>query len=73
MQILNPNPKPPTMAEAKRAAIVAALRYYRGDKDAAAEALAIGRATLYRNVAELEIIPEEYTPGVRVMQAGGIS
>ena len=51
---------PMTMAEAKRAAIVAALRYSRGDRTLAAATLGIGYGTIYRKIREFDIEPGEY-------------
>lgn len=53
--------KPPrSLIEVERDAIVAALRYTRGNRDGAAWILGIGRSTLYRKMRSLEIEPPEY-------------
>jgi transcriptional regulator of acetoin/glycerol metabolism len=49
-----------TMVEAKRAAIVAALREAGGSPDGAAYMLEIARSTLYRKMREFEIQPREW-------------
>jgi len=49
-----------TLTEAKRRAIVVALRAARGNMCEAADLLLIGRTTLYRKVVELEIQPAEW-------------
>ncbi len=45
------------LAELERQAIVAALRYTRGDRTAAAALLGIGRTTLYRKLREYKLDP----------------
>lgn len=54
------SPKPMSIVEAERAAIVNALRATLGDKDGAAYFLGIGRSTLYRKMRSFEIQPEEW-------------
>jgi transcriptional regulator of acetoin/glycerol metabolism len=48
------------MLEAKRAAIVEALRETKGSMDGAAYVLDIARSTLYRKVREYEIEPRDW-------------
>lgn len=50
------------MVEVVRDAIVQALREHRGDKGKAAEALMVGRTTIYRKIRDLNIRPHEYLP-----------
>lgn len=50
------------MVEVVRDAIVQALRENHGDRRKAAEALMIGRTTLYRKIKDLAIEPREYLP-----------
>ena len=49
-----------TLIEAKRWAIVEGLRAAKGDMTEAARLLMVGRTTLYRKVAELEIRKTEW-------------
>jgi DNA-binding NtrC family response regulator len=53
------------MVEAKRQAIVAALRAAHGSKDGAAYFLEVSKSCLYRKIRELEIRPEEYLDYLR--------
>jgi transcriptional regulator of acetoin/glycerol metabolism len=49
-----------TLTEAKRRAIIRGLRAARGNVAEAARLLMVGRTTLYRKIAELEIQPHEW-------------
>jgi DNA-binding NtrC family response regulator len=53
-------PIPRPCWEVEREAIVAALRYTRGDKAYAAVLLEIGRNTLYAKIRSFEIQPHEW-------------
>jgi transcriptional regulator of acetoin/glycerol metabolism len=48
--------------EAKRNAIVAALRETHGNVDGAAYLLDVGRTTVYKKIGEYEIKPHEWMP-----------
>lgn len=49
---LNDGTRPPALKELEKSAIVASLRYCRGNVKAAASVLGIGRATLHRKIKE---------------------
>lgn len=61
---------PMTMLDAQRGAIVAALRYTRGDMAGAAYHLGIGRATIYRKVKDYEIQSWEWAETAQARGAG---
>jgi len=65
-------PRPYSLVEIERKAIVDALKYSLGNKEFAADILMIGRSSLYRKISDYEIEPWEYFPvgEVKVMFAG---
>lgn len=52
---LNDGTRPPVLKELEKSAIVAALRYCRGNVKAASLVLGIGRATMHRKIKEYDI------------------
>ncbi|MDO5371773.1 helix-turn-helix domain-containing protein, partial [Paracoccus sp. (in: a-proteobacteria)] len=52
---------------AERAAVIRALARVEGNVTAAARALGVGRATLYRRMGRLRIAPEGARPGIETV------